>query len=49
MCVWDPNSALSFSAKRELHGLELPKGTVLEIEVVNELLGEVGYLLSNFW
>jgi hypothetical protein len=27
-------------------GLEIPKGTVLEIEVVNELLGEVGSVLE---
>ena len=28
-------------AKKDLRGLELPKGTVLEIEVVDELQGEV--------
>ena len=34
----------NFKVKKELHGLELPKGTVLEIEILNELLGEVSYL-----
>ena len=31
----------SFTAKREFHGLELPKGTILEVELINEFQGEV--------
>lgn len=30
-----------FSTKRELQGMELPKGTVIEVELVQELQGEV--------
>lgn len=30
-----------FSQKRELQGLELPKGTIIEVELVPELQGEV--------
>ena len=30
-----------FSPKRELQGLELPKGTVIEVELTKELQGEV--------
>lgn len=35
-----------FSSKRELQGLELPKGTVIEVELVQELQGEVSDLLD---
>lgn len=38
--VWDMKGGTpSFTVKRDLQGLELPKGTVIEIEVVNELQG----------
>ena len=30
-----------FSTKRELQGMELPKGTIIEVELVQELQGEV--------
>ena len=40
--AWDMSGSVpSFSIKGELHGLELPKGTLLEIEIVHELQGEV--------
>ncbi len=29
------------SARKEWHGLEIPKGTVIEVECVPELVGEV--------
>ena len=34
-----------FTLRRELPGLELPRGTVLEVELVSELEGEVGAFL----
>ena len=38
---WDVSgSSPSFSLKSEIRGLELPRGTVLEIEIVHELQGE---------
>jgi hypothetical protein len=41
--AWDmKGSKPSFAPKmKELNGLELPKGTVLEVEFVHELQGEV--------
>ena len=41
--AWDmKGNKPSFMAKpKELNGLELPKGTVLEVEFVQELKGEV--------
>ena len=33
---------------KELNGLELPKGTVLEVEFVQELQGEVRIILSTY-
>lgn len=36
-----------FSSKRELQGLELPKGTVIEVELVEELQGEVSHPLDT--
>ena len=43
MYAWDmKGSKPSFVPKmKELNGLELPKGTVLEVEFVHELQGEV--------
>ena len=42
MHVWDmTNEKPSFSIRREFYGLELPEGTILEIEIVQELVGEV--------
>lgn len=42
MFAWDmKGSKSSFSARHELQGVELPKGTIIEIEIVNELQGEV--------
>lgn len=43
MYAWDmKGSKPSFAPKmKELNGLELPKGTVLEVEFVHELQGEV--------
>ena len=32
---------------KELNGLELPKGTVLEVEFVHELQGEVRLLIKH--
>ena len=32
---------------KELNGLEIPKGTVLEVEFVQELQGEVRLILST--
>lgn len=41
--TWDMGGTRpSFGVKRDLQGLELPKGTVLEIEILQELQGEVG-------
>lgn len=41
--AWDMHGSKAvFSTKRELRGLELPKGTVIEVELINELQGEVG-------
>lgn len=37
-----------FGVKRELQGLELPNKTVLEIEIVQELQGEVRFQTSFF-
>ena len=34
-----------FSIKHDLHGLELPKNTVLEVELALELHGEVSYVI----
>lgn len=46
--VWDISSDKPhFVAKRDLYGLELPKGTVLELELVQEYIGEV--LICNFY
>lgn len=43
--AWDMKGARPvFSSKRELQGLELPKGTVIEVELVQELQGEVSDL-----
>ena len=40
--AWDMKSVKpSFTTYRELTTLELPKGTVLEIELVYEMTGEV--------
>ena len=33
----------AFSQLKEYQGLELPKGTVIEVECVQELTGEVCY------
>ena len=45
--AWDMKGARpAFSQKRELQGLELPKGTVIEVELVQELQGEVSDLLG---
>ena len=38
----------SFTAKREFHGLELPKGTMLEVELINEFQGEVSACILEF-
>ena len=35
------SSKPSFTARKDLHGLELPKETILEIEILNELQGQV--------
>ena len=41
--VWDMSGSVpTFSLKGDIRGLELPKGTILEIEIVHELKGEVG-------
>jgi len=41
--AWDMHGSKAvFSSKRELRGLELPKDTVIEVELTNELQGEVG-------
>lgn len=43
MHAWDMHGSKAvFSSKRELRGLELPKDTVIEVELTNELQGEVG-------
>lgn len=40
--MWDMESIKpSFTAKKDFKGLELPERTILEIEVVEELQGEV--------
>ena len=39
--AWDMRGRPSFSARREFNTLELPRGTVLEVELVPELTGEV--------
>ena len=44
--MWDMKGQTSFMTKRDIQGLELPKGTIIEIEVVNELQGEVSILLA---
>lgn len=45
--MWDIGSSTpSFVNKREIQGLELPKGTVLEIEILPELHGEVSVCLG---
>ena len=44
--AWDMNGLKpSFKTHRELTTLELPKGTVLEIELVHEMTGEVSTIL----
>lgn len=45
--AWDMKGTPSFTARRELQGLELPKGTVLEVEVVSEMIGEVSCLATS--
>ena len=46
--AWDMKGAKPvFSSKRELQGLELPKGTVIEVELVEELQGEVSHPLDT--
>lgn len=51
VCAWDmKGSKSSFTTKtKELNGLELPKGTVLEVEFVQELQGEVRLLISYIY
>lgn len=40
--AWDMKGKPTFTMKpKELNGLELPKGTILEVEFVQELQGEV--------
>ena len=40
--AWDCQGNKSvFSHKREFSSLELPRGTVLEVELVSEMTGEV--------
>lgn len=49
--VWDMKSEkalFSSSPPRELTHLELPKGTVLELEIVSEMKGEVSAGVKKF-
>lgn len=47
MYFWDVHGTVpSFSLKSEIRGLELPKGTILEIEIVHELQGEVRFFFQ---
>ena len=46
--TWDMKGKPTFSPRvKELNGLELPKGTVLEVELVQELQGEVRMSYNN--
>ena len=44
--AWDMRGGKAvFNMKHDLHGLELPKNTVLEVELALELHGEVSYVI----